>query len=162
MANLNAGNPVRWENGGTVLIAALDIKNVVEGSLEWEIAGYEPAPNMDRATLTEVIAGNERPSKVKLSLKHVTAVGSGELLAQTMGAFVTNKIDNKTNAGLIFTFSMTIKVPAYKGATTGTQYVFAKCYLESPTKFKAAAGVAFDTIDLECINHEMSPTITMY
>jgi hypothetical protein len=164
MANVNSQTPVRFEAGGKVLFGTDELKNIVEGSLSFEIGGLEAVGNMDRGALTDVVAGNERPTKVTLKCKvgnPIASSGAG-LLPQVLGALVTNKIKPVNADGTLFTFSMTVKVPDGLGVATGTQYVFAKCYVDNPAKISVAAGAAFDEIELQMTDWEASPAITRY
>lgn len=164
MADLNAQRPIRWENGGKVLLGSDAVKNIVEGTLQFDVPGYEPAPNMDRGRLTEVIAGNERPCRVRLTLKYTGAIEANDVLPKLMGALVSNNVDNVTSEGEIFTFTLTVVIPKSKkaaGAGTATQYVFAKCYLPDGHQYRAASGTNFDTLELDLVSYDASPSITM-
>jgi len=163
MANLNAGKPIRWENGGKVLIGSDPIKNIVEGTLQYDIPGYEPVPNMDRGELTEIIAGNQRPCRVRLSLKYTGLVESDALLEKLMGPLASNNVANVTNTGELFTFTLTVVSPKGKGVTgagSANQYVFTKCYLPDGVSYRSAAGTNFDTLELDLVSYDLSPTIT--
>lgn len=163
MANINSGTVVRFENGGILLIGADILLNLVSGSLEWNIPGYEPVMTKDRGVIQDPIPGDERPCSGKLSIRYTGNHYTSEIGAAIMGALVSTKVKNVVSAsGLLFTFPMTVKVPDFLGATVGDQYVFAKCFLENGLEYKTGSGTDTDTLDLSFMDAEASPAITRY
>ena len=163
MANLNAGTPLKFENGGIINFATDVLLAVVEGTGKIVIPVNEPMPHMDRGVLTSVVAGNQRMCEVEFDVKCTGgATGVPAFFDKLMGAKATNKMSNVTAAGLIFTFPMTIKVPDYLGAATGWSYAFTACYAESGLDIQFAAGTNFDTLKVKLKCNETSPTIVTY
>ena len=161
MADKNVGAPVRFENGGTVEIATNNILAIVEGSLEYTVPGYEPVLHMDRGVIKDPVVGNERRVTGKLALKYTSLLDSDGVQALLMGALVSTRISNVTAAGLLFTFSMVVKTPDYKGAITGDSVTFGKCSVDA-LSIKTKAGAEFDTIEFDFTDHEASPVFARY
>lgn len=165
MANLNSANALRFQNGGELLIGADSVKQIVSGTLEWDVPGNEPIQVMDRGVLGEVIAGDERPVKGRLSVMLTSKfwIGTDNLLATLMGALVSGAVRNySTTTGLVNTFSMTIKQPGGRGVATGTQFVFSNCYLPNGVSYKPAAGNEPDKLEFDFACASASPVITTY
>lgn len=162
MPDINAGHPLRFENGGVVLIGTDSVLNIREGTLKFTAPGYEPIPHMDKGALVSVHAGNERPCRVELDLKYTSTVDANGVLASLTGALVSTKIRNRLSDGQLFTFGLTIRVPDAPGATTGDQYVFEKCYCDNPLDVQCNAGADFDTLRVAITSHALSPAITRY
>lgn len=160
MATLNAGTPVRFENGGVILIGADDILNIQEGTLKWGVKGYEPIPVTDRGVLTDVVAGNERPCEIELEVKYNSIIDTDGLLTKLMGTLASNKVANRTSGGLIFTFELTVRIFAFAGqALPYDQLVFTKCYLPDGLSYSASSGADVDKLSLKLMSHSLSPTI---
>lgn len=161
MANLNAGTAIRFENGGSILIGSDTLLNIVAGSLEFTISGYEPVLYRDRGVIADPIVGDERPVTGKLSLRYTSPTDTDGVLASIMGALVSTKVKNVTATGKLFTFAMTVKIPDGLGVATGDQYVFAKCYTDGLT-VKSSSGADTDTIEFSFTDAENSPALTRY
>lgn len=170
MPSINAGNPVRFENGGVILIGTDDILAVREGTLTWQVRGLEPIPHMDRGVLTDVYAGNQRPCSISLDIKYTAGttgmVGTGTppsgFLSKVFGALTGGVVNNRDSVGKLFTFSMTVSVPDGLGVATGDRYVFTKCYLPDGVSYSAQSGADFDTLSLTLESFSLTPTISRY
>jgi len=161
MANLNAGTAVRFNNGGTILIGADTLLNVMEGSLEYQINGYEAGTYRDRGVLQDPIACDEQAVTGKLSLRYTSLLDADSVLASIMGALVGTKVKNVTATGKLFTFAMTVKTPDGLGVATGDQAIFAKCYVDN-LSIKTQAGTETDMIEFSFTDNELSPALTRY
>ncbi len=170
MPSINAGNPVKFENGGTILIGADDILSVREGTLSWQVRGLEPIPHMDRGVLIDVYAGNQRPCSISLDIKYTagttgmigTGTPPGGFLSKILGALTGGLVNNRDSAGKLFTFSLTVRIPDGLGVATGDQYVWAKCYLPDGVSYSAGSGADFDTLSLTLESFSPSPTMTRF
>lgn len=160
MANVNAGVPIRFENGGIILIGALTLLNIKEGSMKWDLMGYDAIPHLDRGVLIDVLPGNERPCTLSVAVKYTSLTDADGILPAVMGPLVSGKIKNRTAAGKIFTFPVTVKVFNTPDGATYDQLVFNKCYLPNGLGCQAAAGQEHDTLTLDCTDFELSPDIT--
>ncbi|HZW06978.1 MAG TPA: hypothetical protein VFF65_07625 [Phycisphaerales bacterium] len=160
MANKNAGTQIRFENGGTILIGADTLLNIVKGSLNFKVPGYEPKQTYDRGQPGAVIAGDLRCCEGSLDLSYTSPIDADGVLTALVGALSADKIANVTAAGLIFTFSMTVKVPDGLGVATGDQYAFTGVYLDPAFDYQAGDEVDVLKCAFKCNNG--GPAITRY
>ena len=137
MANKNAGTQIRFENGGTILIGADTLLNVEKGTLNFKVPGYTPKQTYDRGQPGPVIAGDLRCCEGGFDLNYTSPIDTDGVLTALVGALVADKIANVTAAGLIYTFSMTVKVPDGLGVATGDQYAFTGVYLDPAFDYQA-------------------------
>lgn len=165
MANLNTGSPIRFPNGGVILIGADTLINLAEnaGELSVRPGMREGRLHFDRGTMTHINAGNERPTEWRLRVKVVASTmadASASLLSKFVGAYATNKIVNLDGSGGLFKFNMTIKIPDNLQATTGQQIALANCWVNEPPEY--VPGEEYDVLALAGLALESSPTFTRY
>ena len=134
MANRNSGGWQRFENGAIVLIGSDPILNIVPGSVRVRHRQRERVGNRDRGVLGGMTVGDQRPQEIELQVWRTT----------TLNALLALMVPAATN-GMETFFAITIKQPAYLGATTGDQWVFSSCYL--PEGWEDAAGGAGEDAD---------------
>ncbi len=167
MADTNAGKVIQLTQGTRYQVSPdggttwHEVRNVKGGTLKYRIKGYTPMRHMEYGNHAQLRAGAERPSEVSVVLHHTDPVAASNagILPHVMGSLSGNKVVNVTSTGDLYTFQMRIWVPTGRGDTTGTLYVFAKCFMPEGVQLEAASGEEFDTLSLECENYEMSPTI---
>lgn len=164
MPATNDGTTVRFHNGGTIQVGSNEILQVKSGSMKFKIAGYAVRKQREKGAIQPPLPGDERECTLSFDI-HCTGTATGwfGLLPQLMGPLATGKVVNKVTAsGLLFTTSITVRVPDFVGATTGVQYVFASCYMPDGAEFSATAGEENDMVKCDMEDAEMSPTITRY
>ena len=161
MADKNSGKQVTFENGGVVLIGSDNLLNIVEGTLNYQVPGRSPIMPMDRGAILDPLPGKQRVVTGSLDVAYTSLIDTDGILPLLVGALVSDKIVG-VSSGALFTFSMTVKIPDYLGATVGDQIVFAKCFLDPLIDYKAAAGDAVDKLTFKFTDCEHSPAFTRY
>lgn len=158
MADKNNGTPLRWENDGTILIGSSghNVLFVEKGSVEVEEGGYENFPIMDRGVFTgDVIAGDERPSRLNFSVKvtsatFTTASDLYQLLKQTIAG------------GKITTFPVALEFPDTKGASTGQKATFNNCFIDGSLPISAGQASGMDMLRFSLMSLDAQPTWADY
>lgn len=149
MANINAG-PVRFSNGGTILIGSDTVLNIDEGTLEFEPGLWEAIPYRNSGVLKQPVRSEERATKLRFDVKWGGLISAGELwtLITTAGA-----------SGLVKTFSVVVKWLDNAQASTGKSFTFANCYFPSDSKPRIRAGGdgALDIMAFEFEDYEVEP-----
>lgn len=149
VVDINAGNPLRFENGGKVRIfnsggsQDYNIFLIEAGTLQIDDAHTEGIPVSDRAVLSEVVVdGDERPSMIRLSCK-ATKLGltnATELLALIRPAAAS---------GLKTLYKIEIDIYDSRGGSTGTRITATKCWVPDPVNYRAGgAGPNLDLLDI--------------
>jgi len=147
MADINAGQHLRFENGGTITIAGDTLLNIVEGSLKWRSPGYETIEPMDRGVMLDPLEGNERPTEIELDVR-LTSGSAADLIGALTGA---------GTAGVKKTATIVATIFDNRGATTGDSWTFASCYLPEGYEYSAASGADTDRLSLRFKAKDLEP-----
>lgn len=140
MANINAGPPIRFENGGTLELGATgasgnSVLNIVAGSLQMQDGGYELLEYKDRGAMQTPVQGDERPSTMSFDIRYNGQYDSGEVM---------KLLDSPVTSGVATLLKVVVKIPFVKGGSTGISWTLDNAYVMDPPQFQA--GSDFDTL----------------
>lgn len=132
MADINTGNPTRFEQGGVLtIIDGSDGEHtvlwIVAGSLSIQEGSTSDIVLRDRGTNLSVKAGDEQVSTISFS---VSDADFESLLDELRPAAV---------AGMKTDFAVLIELAPGKGETATKEIYFDKCYLQGQPQFQAAS-----------------------
>jgi len=146
--DINAGNAIRFENGGKLRIfnvagsTSYNVLLLESGTLEIDDADTEGIPIMDRGRLIQkVLDGDERASMIRVRAKctKLGLTGATELRAL---------VRPSASGGLKQLFNIEIDIPDAR-STAGTRISAASCWVPEPIGYRAGgAGQNVDTIDI--------------
>ncbi len=125
--NINA-SPRRFEAGGRILINdGTDdhiLANLEVGTLQIEEGGFGAIIDMDRSQLPDVVReGDEQPSRISFTPKFNWETSADDLRTLAMAA---------STGGLKKLYTIVLQCPDSRGATTGKQVTFTKCFFNHP------------------------------
>lgn len=152
MPAINAGLPVRFENGGvltlTISATAYTISNIVGGSIEFVEPSYEEIEYKDRGLQQQPGLGDQRLGMLKCTCQATTFAASD----------LRDRLKTAGSAGKVYEFdSIIFDVPAYRGASTGMRYTALGASLKVDT-LKYKAGSEWDQVEFEMrIRTSMTP-----
>lgn len=147
--DINAGSPLRFENGGKIRIfnnagsSSYNVLLVQDGTLQVDDADREGIPYMDRSSLSgNVVEGDQRPSFIRFSGK-VTKLG------MTGAAELLSVLRPAAASGLKTTYKVEIDLFDARGGSTGLRCTGLKCWVPEPVNYRAGgAGPNLDTLDI--------------
>lgn len=147
--DINAGTPIRFENGGKFRIynsagsQGYTVLLIQDGTVQVEDADREGIPYSDRGSLSgNVVEGDERASMIRLSTK-VTKLGV------TSAAELLTLLRPAAASGLKTTYKVEIDIYDARGGTTGTRCTGLKCWVPEPINYRAGgAGPNLDMLDV--------------
>ena len=153
--NINTGVPIRFEADGQLDITdgatTYDVKQIAQGTVEFEPGGYASISYKDRGVLQDDLEGDEIPSRIRFSIQ-LTSFQAAQLYA-----ILTAR---DTSTGKKKKFTIAVKYAAYKGATTGQTVTFADCVLD--TQVRIRAGAELDTMEWDMKSNDPFPAIGTY
>lgn len=153
--DINA-SPRRFEAGGRLMINdGTDdhvVENIVPGTLRFREGGTSAIVDMDRGALPDTVRdGDEQPSTISFTAKWNAEAGADDLRTLLTAAAA---------AGNKRLYTLKIQYPDFRGATTGTQYEFTKCYCVQPVG--PEAGQEFDSYPVEFVSMDHLAAKTDY
>jgi hypothetical protein len=152
----STNNPIRFEAGGVLNIndgtTDYTVVALEPGTVEMQDGGYEPLPYHDRDELQDPYEGAERPSTFKCQVKFSGGTGAADLHKHV--------VTRDTSTGKMKLYTITVKIPDYKGAITGKQASCAKMFLVARPGIKM--GVQFDMLELDMQSSEPNWTWATY
>lgn len=153
MAVLNSAQTLRFQSGCVLGIGADTISaGIGSGVATIEGPGPDKHQQYNGDALGEILPGKDRPAKITIRIRITQAWVSDALQSKLMPA--------NTN-GAITTFSFTITVPKFKGASganTGIRWSFTSCYC--PDGIKITPGEEYDTAEFMILANGGMPTPT--
>lgn len=158
MADINSGQPVRWENGGAIKIdtgtsyAALHAE---AGTLRFQPGLKQREAMTDRGAYTGVVLeGDERMSRIEITAKcTATSFDATNLVKLARSS---------SSSGAITKFILVVDIPDYRGGG-GKRITFNDCFMPDGEQYQAAgAGATADTIALVFMSLDSEPTETDY
>lgn len=155
MADINAGQPLRFENGGALKIGTDTVLLVESGTLSFTPGLVETHAVMDRGVFTgDVLDGDERPSTIEFSGKvSATTFDSSELVAALRGV---------SSGGARTLYNVIVDLPDSRGAG-GRRITFADCYMETGYQYQAAGpGATPDSLRFQIRSLSTEPTYADY
>lgn len=154
-AAINDKLPVRIDAGGGLFLddgtTQHDIYALDGSSVTITPGGYEPLRRKDKGQMVATLEGDERPTTISFRVK-CTAAGSSNLQVLAEGRETSG-----SNGGLMKVFTVYIKHPDYKGASTGYKSSIANCSFVGRASFKGG-GPDFDMWEFEMESTE--PVLT--
>jgi hypothetical protein len=144
LANINDTVSRRFEAGGLFEITpqggtALTVLNIETGSLEFKpVMTCAPIEFTDRGALQTPVEGSDEPGEISLTLR------VGKHNAELLELMTTRK---SSPDGAVRLHTITIKIPAARGGSTGDSIATTSAYLKEVPTFKA--GEKFDTVTLK-------------
>lgn len=151
MATFNA-NPLRFDNGGVLLIGSDDVLELLPGSaLEFTPCVYKNIARLDRGVPQAPRDGDLEPGTIRIRAR--------------LGAHATTSLEQQLLAagtnGLAKEFTIVVKWPDYRGASTGVQFTFATVCFDRE-KTRVSQGSDFDTVEFEGTYRTAGPTKATY
>jgi hypothetical protein len=143
--NVNLLQPVRFEAGGELRLADAGtgdvyiVRNKNVGTLRMRLVGYDPLKWQENGVNQVPIEGDQQSAseiEFEMKLSKRDALGIFDL---------AQKRNTSSNQGLSYVFTVTVKIPNYRGASAGQQFVFANAYF-MPDSIEVEAGERFDTV----------------
>lgn len=154
MANINAGQERKFENGGAIIIGADNVLKVREGTVRWTWGGRQPMPQMDRGVLGNVLEGNDYRGTLEFSIKYTGGITASEVVGLFLGA---------GTAGITKQQNVKVRIADHRGATTGEEFTFDNCFLaEGGLDYQAASGLEVDFLTLRLTFNTTGPTYAEY
>lgn len=152
MATINNSTPVRFTSGGVITIGGDTVLNwEPPGVAELLLGGTEAIQYKDGAEFAGALDGDERESRIRLSLRYASNAAAGEVEAKLRPAPTSGK---KTLYTVVLLF------PRYKGATgssAGIQYSFDSCYCED---LMIRPGQNYDLLEATLVHINATPAPT--
>lgn len=134
------GSVIGFQYGGTGDVYLLNL--LEPGTLQIEEGTEEAIIDYDRGVmLDDVRAGDQRPHRIRLQAKVAVLAGANEMQARMSAAAAS---------GLKPSFTLTVKIPDYVGATSGDTFTCTKCVFVNG--FNLRAGANYDLLDVEIIS----------
>lgn len=125
MATINS-NHRRFDNGGVIELAdggTKTVDNVMDGSFSWKPAAREVQVIKDRGVYKQAMDGDDTLAEIDFDF------GCGELTSAASSLYAT--LMQAGSAGLVKEFtSLVIKIPDYRGASTGESLTFTNVYCD--------------------------------
>jgi hypothetical protein len=158
-ANINTGNPLRFELAGVVRFGTVGsgftMLWIEEGSVSYTPGRRGGIPMQDRgANISTVLEGNERQSRISFRFRP-----TWRGLTQSSDAILT-LFPAVGTTGVKALYTLSIDVPDGPGAATLTRVSFASCYTEESETYEARAGQDSDIISVTVVSQTAYPTIT--
>lgn len=147
MAAVTANADIRkfHTNGGVLTIAnATDtytLKNIEPGGLSFADGQTQVHEYYNDGALEQPLAGNNLPSRIDITLRLGDLANSDEKT-------IFDLLATAPTSGKLPEFTVVIKIPDYRGASTGTQITYANCYIApdgKPTVTSESDGTAMAT-----------------
>jgi len=156
--NGNSGIGLRWENAGVLYIYTVagtdqySLLNIVPGSLRWQPGTREGIVQMDRGNLSvagtaTVLEGDERPGTLSFQVKPTKA-------GMTSATELITLLRPASSAGNKPLYDVQVRIPTYRGDSTGTTATLTKCWMPDGEEYQAGgSGQNQDTlsITLQCL-----------
>lgn len=156
-SNINTGNPVRFNKGGTCAVVDGSNEYVLQavepGTLKFSGGGWEHLSWTQGDVLQAPVRGAEQPFDLEVTIKYVTGSRTGS--ATTGILDMAGSID--ATSALHKTFSVKITNPDYDSATTGDIITFTKCVFDGYPQY--SAGKDFDTLVIKFKSYAPLPTL---
>lgn len=144
MADINAGDVVRFENGGRLLVGSDPIVNIKGGSLTLSVPGRETWIHKDRGVLQAAYVGDDRPAELQFTLKCTRLHDSDSALTALCPADASGK---KT------LINVTVERYDYRGASAGSKATFTGCFAPDGYRLRTVEGADSDELEftLTCL-----------
>jgi hypothetical protein len=130
----------------------LVLKAVEPGTLKWARGGHVPLEWWDRDVLQVPLRGRAMPCPFELSVKY-----TGAQAATDVFAFLAKE----TTTGLMYMFSVAIKIPTNKDAAAGEIITLGSFYIPDGG-LEVEAGQEFDILRIRGKANVAEPTVTTY
>jgi hypothetical protein len=139
---LNNVQPIRFEAGGVFRISdgSTDyaLRNREKGTLRIRAGTYEPLDWQELGVNKVPLEGDEQMTEIEIECK------ASKNEATSIYTLLVKR-NTVSNQGLVYTYTVAIDVPDYRGATTGSRFTFASTYVV-PDGIEYQAGERFDIL----------------
>ncbi len=155
MANINAGQVIRFEAGGTFTIGTSAVLKIVAGTLRYTEPGRQGIPIRDRGALSGVVlSGDEEAVTGELDVQ--ITVGS-----LTGASELRSVLKPADTSGAKTLLSTVVHIPDGQGVATGTSITFGKMWTQSLEYTAGGTGEA-DRLKIRFQDEEAAPTYATY
>ena len=160
MANVNAASGLRtFENGGVLNIVdgatTSTVLNLTEGSVKWKAAMRERIEWKDRGVIQTPGEGDDTPSDVEFEVFMGSVQSSTELYQ------LLTKVKSSPDGFVQVFTSVVIKLPGYRGASTGESITFGSCWLMENVEWEPGSGTSWAKMKFK-LRSASAPTMATY
>lgn len=155
MANVNAGQPIRFEAGGTLTIGADTLLKIVAGTLRYTEPGRQGISIRDRGALSGVVLSGDQEA-VTGEIDVLCTVGSLSGASE-----LRSVLKPADTSGAKTLLSVVVKIPDGQSVATGTSITFAKLWVQN-LEYTAGGTGEVDRLKVRFQDEEMAPAYGTY
>lgn len=158
MANVNSGKPVRFRDGGQIILDPggddETILNIVDGTYSERIGMRTPIVDRSRGAMAaNVREGDEQPCEIAFDVKYTS-----DAPASHLRGILTARKD--TPDGYVLQRDVRVIQPAHAAATTGESRTFKDCFVLPPLEIQE--GEEFDTLRVRLQSPHPEPVVAAW